>query len=356
MRSAPATISQLRLIGEQRLPYRQQFKGTMVGGLSGIDYDAARGDWIMISDDRSDHNPARYYRAKLQYDDQAFQAVTLTDVIPLLQPDGTTYPSRKEYATRGGNVSDLESLRVDPRDGAVWYSSEGDVKLGMKPFLRRASPDGRFQYELPLPPLFDVDMAERYGPRDNQSFEGVSFTPDGNTVWVSLEGPLYQDGPLPDPDHGAVDRITHFARDGKVLTQVVYPLGKIPAAPGKGKYADNGISEMLALSATRLLTLERSGVEAADGKFTTYVRIYEIDTAGATDVSALPTLVGASFKPVTKRLVLDLNTIGLAHVDNLEGMAFGPTLPNGHASLVLISDDNFSNKQVTQVLVFDVTP
>jgi len=350
------TISQLRLIGEQRLPWQQAFRGTTVGGLSGIDYDAKHGDWIMISDDRSDHNPARYYRATLQYDDKAFTAFTLTDVVPLLQPDGTTYPSRKEYDQRGGIVSDLESLRVDPRDGAVWYSSEGDVKLGMDPFLRRAAPDGRFQFELPLPPLFTVDKAERFGPRDNQSFEGVSFAPDGNTIWVSLEGPMYQDGPLPDPEHGAVDRITHFTRAGKVLGQYVYPLGKIPAAPGKGKYADNGISEMLSLTPTRLLTLERSGVEAADGTFTTYVRIYEIDTAGATDVSALPTLAGAQFKPVSKRLVLDLNAIGLPHVDNLEGMSFGPTLPNGHASLVLISDDNFSKKQVTQVLVFEVIP
>lgn len=350
------TISQLRLIGEQRLPWQQSFQGTTVGGLSGIDYDAVHGDWVMISDDRSDHNPARYYRATLQYDDRAFTAITLTGVVPLLQPDGTTYPSRKEYDQRGGVVSDLESLRVDPRDGNIWYSSEGDVKLGMNPFLRRAAPDGHFQFELPLPPLFNVDPAERFGPRDNQSFEGVSFAPDGNTLWVALEGPLYQDGALPDPAHGALDRITHFERGGKVLGQYVYPLGKIPAAPGQGKYADNGISEMLSIAPTRLLTLERAGVENAASVFTTYVRIYEIDTAQATDVSALPTLVGARFKPVSKRLVLDLNTIGLPTVDNLEGMAFGPLLPNGHRSLVLISDDNFSKKQVTQVLVFDVVP
>jgi len=350
------TISQLRLIGEQRLPWRHMFKDTMVGGLSGIDYDAVHGDWVMISDDRSDHNPARYYRATLQYDDKAFTAITLTDAVPLLQPDGSTYPSRKEYDQRGGVVSDLESLRVDPRDGAIWYSSEGDVKLGMNPFLRRASPDGRFQFEMPLPPLFDVDKAERFGPRDNQSLEGVSFAPDGETVWISLEGPLYQDGPVPTPDQGSVNRITHFARNGKVLGQYVYPLGKLPASPGKGKYADNGISEMLSISPTRLLTLERSGVQNDAGVFHTYVRIYEIDTAGATDVSARKTLVGAQFKPVSKRLVLDLNAIGLPHVDNLEGMAFGPTLPNGHASLVLISDDNFSDKQVTQVLAFEVMP
>jgi hypothetical protein len=355
-RSAADTISHLRLIGEQRLPYRPAFDGTLVGGLSGIDYDAVHGDWVLISDDRSDHNPARYYRAKLRYDDKAFTAIDVTAVHTLLQPDGGVYLSSKQYAAHGGVVSDLEAVRVDPQDGSIWYSSEGDVKLGMNPFVRRAARDGRFQAELPLPPLFNVDKAERSGPRDNQAFEGLSFAPDGNTLWVSLEGPLYQDGGLPDPSHGAVDRITHFTRAGAVLGQYVYPLGAIPAAPGKGKNADNGISELLAISPTRLLALERAGVENDAGVYTTYVRIYEIDTAGATDVSGMQTLVGAQYRPVTKRLVLDLNTIGLPHVDNLEGMAFGPVLPNGSASLVLISDDNFSKKQVTQVLVFEVIP
>lgn len=328
----------------------------MVGGLSGIDYDARRGDWVMISDDRSDHNPARYYRARLRYDNQAFSAIDITGVTTLLQPDGSAYPSKKQYEKTGGVVADLEALRVDPQDGSVWYSSEGDVALGLNPFVRRAGRDGAFQYELPLPPLFTVDKAKRFGPRDNQSFEGLSFSPDGKTLWVSLEGPLYQDGDVPDPTHGSVDRISHFSRTGKLLGQYAYPLDALPATPGMGKNGDNGISEMLAISKTRLLTLERSGIENDAGVYHTYVKIYEIDTADAADVGAMQTLAGAQYRPVSKRLVLDLNTLGLPTVDNLEGMAFGPVLPNGHASLVLISDDNFSKTQVTQVLVFDVNP
>lgn len=355
-RSGAGTVSALRLIGEQRLAHRMAFEGTVLGGLSGIDYDAVHGDWVMLSDDRSEHNPARYYRARLRYDDHAFGAVELTGVQTLLQADGSAYPSSKQYASRGGVVPDLEAVRIDPLDGSLWYTSEGDVKLGLNPFVRRARPDGKLQGELPLPPLFTVDRAMHAGPRDNQSFEGLSFAPDGKTLWVSLEGPLYQDGGLPDTTHGAVNRITHFQRDGKLLGQYVYPLGALPAAPGLGKNADNGISELLALSPTRMLALERAGIEDAAGDYATYVRIYEIDTAGATDVSSLPTLVGAAYRPASKRLVLDLNAIGLPRVDNLEGMAFGPILPNGHASLVLISDDNFSKKQVTQILVFDVIP
>jgi hypothetical protein len=353
---APETVTQLRLIGEQRLPWRPAFDGTMVGGLSGIDYDARHGDWVLISDDRSDHNPARYYRASLRYDDKAFTAIALTAVTTLRQPDGSAYPSSKQSAAGTGVVPDLEAVRVDPRDGSIWYSSEGDVARDLSPFVRRAAPDGTFQAALPLPPLFTVDQARRFGPRENQSIEGLSFAPDGNTLWVALEGPLYQDGPAPTTGQGAVNRITHLTREGAVLGQYGYPLGALPAAPGPGKNADNGISELLAISPTRLLALERAGIQNAAGAYRTYVRLYEIDTAGATDIQALPTLAGASYRPASKRLVLDLNAIGLPHVDNLEGMAFGPLLPNGHASLVLISDDNFSPTQVTPVLVFEVIP
>ncbi|MYM67469.1 esterase-like activity of phytase family protein [Pseudoduganella sp. FT55W] len=350
------TISSLRFIGEQRLPWRQQYHGTMVGGLSGIDYDAARDEWVMISDDRSQFNPARYYRAKLSYDAQAFHSVQLTGVAALLQADGSPYPSKEEYKRSNGVVPDLETIRVDPQDGSIWYGSEGDVGLGLDPFIRRAAPDGHHQSELPLPPLFTVSKEHKFGPRNNQAFEGLAFAPDGRSLWVSLEGPMYQDGPEPTPSQGAVNRITHFARDGKVLGQYAYPLEAIPAAPGKGKYADNGISEILALGASRVLVMERAGVQADDGSYKDYVRLYEIDTNGASDIQHLPSLKDASYTLVKKRLVLDLGTLHLPIIDNLEGMALGPALANGHRSLVLISDDNFSKTQVTQLLLFELLP
>jgi hypothetical protein len=354
--TTPDTVSSMRLIGEQRLPWRMQFRDTMVGGLSGIDYDAAHGDWVMISDDRSEHNPARYYRARLSYDDKSFKSVELTSVVTLLQPDGKVYPSKENFRRHGGVVPDLEAIRVDPQNGNIWYTSEGDAPAGLPPFVRQAQPDGVLKSELALPDMFDVPADGKSGPRNNQSFEGLSFSPDGKTLWVSMEGPMIQDGPLPNPKAGAVNRITRFARDGKVLGQFAYPLEPIPAVPGKGKFADNGISEILALSDTRLLAMERSGVQADDGSYQDYVRIYEISTDGASDIQNLATLNGAAYTLVKKRLVLDLNQLKMPRVDNLEGISLGPTLPNGHASLVLISDDNFGKDQVTQLLLFELIP
>lgn len=355
-KTTPDTVSSMRLIGEQRLPWRVQFQGTMVGGLSGIDYDAARGDWVMISDDRSEHNPGRYYRARLAYDDKSFKSVELTSVVTLLQPDGKAYPSRENFKRHGGVVPDFESARVDPRDGTIWYTSEGDVPAGLPPFVRHAKADGTFLSELPLPAMFNVPADGKAGPRNNQSFEGLSLAPNGNSLWVSMEGPMIQDGALPDPRTGAVNRITHFGRDGKVLGQYAYPLDAIPASPGKGKFADNGISEILALSDTRVLVMERSGVQADDGTYQDFVRIYEITTDGASDIQNLASLNGTTYTLLKKRLVLDVNELKLPRVDNLEGISLGPVLPNGHASLVLVSDDNFGKDQVTQLLLFELIP
>lgn len=352
----PDAVKQLRFIGEQRLPWHMQYQGTLVGGLSGIDYDAASDEWVMICDDRSQHNPARYYRAKLAFDQHAFTSVQLTGVRTMLQPDGSAYPSKQAYQPGIGVVPDLEALRVDPRDASIWYTSEGDVRLGLDPFVRQAARDGSFVAGLALPPLFAVSKDEKSGPRNNEAFEGLSFSPDGNSLWVSLEGPLYQDGPVPDPTRGAASRITHFSRDGKVLGQYVYPLDAIPARPGAGMASNNGVSEILAISDSKLLVLERAGVQGANGGYHTFVRLHEIDVDNATDVRHTPSLKDASYTPVTKRLVLDLATLGLPVIDNLEGIAFGPRLANGHASLVLVSDDNFNQAQVTQFLLFEVLP
>lgn len=41
-------------------------------------------------------------------------------------------------------------------------------------------------------------------------------------------------------------------------------------------------------------------------------------------------------------------------IDNVEGITFGPKLANGNQSIIFVSDNNFSDKQKTQVLVFEL--
>jgi hypothetical protein len=346
----------LRFIGEQLIPWKARFGGTTVGGLSGIDYDAASGDWVLASDDRSALEPARYYRARLAFTAQSFDAVDLRSVHFFRQGDGSTYPAVKEQQARGGVVADIESVRVDPRDGSVWYTSEGDRRLGFDPFVRRAGADGALRGELPLPAMLRAHPDRELGVRNNLSLEGLSFAPDGDSLWLALEAPLYEDGEPPTPAHGAFARVTQLDRAGRVLGQFAYPIDAIPAVPGEGKPADNGIAEIVATGPRTLLVLERSAVQGEDGRYRNYIRLYEADLRGASDVGALPALAGAAFTPAAKRLVLDFATLDLPVLDNVEGFAFGPRLPNGNATVVFVSDDNFSKRQVTQLLLFEARP
>ncbi|OBV41448.1 esterase-like activity of phytase family protein [Janthinobacterium psychrotolerans] len=351
---ADAPITSLRLIGEQRIALKQPFQGTLVGGLSGIAYDAASGDWVLESDDRSEFNPARFYRASLHYDSNGFSGVTLNSVHFFQQASGGNYPNLAHAKLeRGEQVPDIETIRVDPVDGSLWYGSEGNRKVGLDPFVTHASRDGRFIATLPTPPMFRVSKQE-LGSRNNMAFEGLSFSADGKSLWLGMEGALYQDGPLATAEHGSVVRITQLSRAGQVLAQYAYDIEAIASRPAPGRNADNGVSEILAIDARRLLVLERAGVENAEGLYLNHVRLYEMDVEGATDIKDLPALKGASYAPARKRLVLDLQKIGLGRVDNLEGIAWGPRLANGRRSLVLVSDDNFNPQQVTQLLVFEV--
>ena len=71
---------------------------------------------MIISDDRSDNNPARFYDATLTFDDTTFEAVEVTGVHVFVQVDGTTYPSQSQAETgKQGVVPDPESIRVDPK-------------------------------------------------------------------------------------------------------------------------------------------------------------------------------------------------------------------------------------------------
>lgn len=119
------------LIGEQRISNLTMVGGTLVGGLSGIAYDPESDRFVIISDDRSDNNPARFYDATLTFDDTTFEAVEISGVHVFTQVDGTTYPNQSQAeAGKSGAVPDPEAIRVDPNDGSLWWTSEGSQMLG----------------------------------------------------------------------------------------------------------------------------------------------------------------------------------------------------------------------------------
>ncbi|MFI2035180.1 esterase-like activity of phytase family protein [Streptomyces bottropensis] len=358
--AAAAHDSGVRLdfLGERELPNAMTFEGTTVGGLSAISYDAKSGAYYLISDDRSQTGPARFYTARVDLTGGALKGVELTDTHPWLRPDGTTFPPT---STATATVApDPEGIAVDPRDGSLAWTSEGErivpsdgpALLG-DPWIRRATTTGTSTGQLALPPQLHMD-AKEFGPRKNQTLEGVTFTPDGRRIVTAMEGPLHQDGDDPTPEHGALTRITvHDARTGQPLSQYAYPLEPLFAATPAGSTDTNGVSDLVALGHGRFLVLERASIYA-DNNWK--ARIYLVDLHAATDVLGRDSLTDPSaqpVRPVRKTLVTDLSDVaGLSRVDNVEGITLGPRLPDGRRTVVLVSDDNFAARQVTQFLAF----
>lgn len=321
------------------------------GGISGIDRNAATGVWYLLSDDRSARAPARFYTAAIDLDASGIHSIHVTSVVSLKQADGSVFPGPQQ----GGEVPDPESLRIDPAEGDLVWASEGDRKRGQSPFVRRAARDGRFKAELPLPHNLRSHPAAELGARDNLAIEGLAFSPDGSSLWVAMEAPLYEDGPVPTLQQGSFARFTRLDRQGHLLGQYAYPVEPIPLPPTGGRHrADNGVSEILSTGDGTLLVVERSGREVEEGVFQFTIRLYEARVADATDVSRTASLQGADFTAMRKRLVLDLSTAGVGDTDNIEAAAWGPRLPNGNATLLLVSDDNFHPRQATRFLAFEL--
>ncbi|RZQ65033.1 esterase-like activity of phytase family protein [Amycolatopsis suaedae] len=342
-----------RLLGERIVPNGLLFAGTEVGGLSSIDYDRRTGQYVLISDDRSDRQPARFYTARIPVTRDGIGTVEFTGTTPLLRPDGTTYPplrANDPAAPQNAQTIDPEELRTDPLGGGYYWSQEGERSASalIDPSIREADRDGRYRRDLPIPD--GERMTATTGPRQNYGIEGFTFAAGGVLVASALEGPLLQDGPEATPSYGPLSRITVQGRFGPVLAQYAYPQEPIFATPNPPTaFANTGVTSILAENTwdpSRFLVMERSFVTGVGNS----VRIYEVDTRGATNVLRMPSLKDRKVTPVRKRLLVDLADVGLSTVDNIEGMTWGPRLPGGKRSLLLVSDNNFSATQVTQII------
>ncbi|WPG37486.1 esterase-like activity of phytase family protein [Variovorax sp. EBFNA2] len=350
--AAPAPdTGRLQRLGEARWAHRHSIESTTAGGLSGIDYDAAKGEYLLLSDDRSDLAPVRCYTARWRLPGDT--APEPTGVVQLQRPGGAPWPARRQ-AIAALPIPDPEALRLRPSAGTLLWTSEGDLARGFGPALYESARDGRFLREFALPPMFAPDPAQRRGPRDNLTFEGLALTLDDRSAWLAMENALVQDGPVPTTSAaGGPCRFTQIdLSTGRAMRQIAYVPDAIPLRPlVPGTYADNGVSEVLMLDAHRMLVLERAYAAGAGNS----LRLYEIDTRAADDVLAIDTLAPGNHRPAAKTLVADFATLGLSRLDNTEGMCWGPPLPDGRRLLVVVSDDNFNPLQVTQFAAFAYT-
>lgn len=184
--------------------------------------------------------------------------------------------------------------------------------------------------------------------------EAITFGAGSTVLTSAVEGPLLQDGPEPTLDTGALIRVTQQSRRGAVLGQFAYPLEKIFAEsdPSSPWAPDTGVPAILAFPGDpgRYLVLERTWVAGSGYK----IRVFDATTRGATDVRSVDSLAGRPVVPMRKKLVADFHDLGVSTIENTEGMTWGPNLPNGERTLLLVSDDNFSQEEVTRFVALAV--
>jgi hypothetical protein len=106
--------------------------------------------------------------------------------------------------------------------------------------------------------------------------------------------------------------------------------------------------------------LERDGDA---GESAGFKKIFRISTKNATDVSKILELpapmLPVGIVPVTKTLFLDLldPKFGLKGKDfpaKIEGLAFGPDLPDGRKLLIITTDNDFKPDEPTWIYAFAV--
>ncbi|MGB3614882.1 MAG: esterase-like activity of phytase family protein [Elainellaceae cyanobacterium] len=347
----------VEFLDEYRLPQTLEFDGTPVRGLSALSYDRERDRLYLLSDDRGDRSPARFYTANLQIspEDIGIASLDIEAVTTLKDEAGEPFAA--------GSL-DPEAIALSPRD-TLFIASEGSSNKGIPPFIDEFDHSGQRIGRLPIPQRYlpqpapsetapDTDPEPPRGVQDNKGFEALTIITERMgagrmepfRIFAAVEEPLIQDVPDNNSGEAPRGRLLHYlvGEDQTLLiAEHLYPIEPKPF----GAF-NNGLVELLPLDPGRFLSLERSFGLRGSG-----IRLFQIATGGATDTSGINRFSASvtSIQPVHKRLVLDLADLGI-ELDNIEGMTFGPRLPDGSRSLLMISDDNFRDSQVTQLLLF----
>lgn len=351
-------IGALKFINAYEVPHGLRMEGTEIGGLSGIDYYAADDIYYMICDDPSARGAARFYTAKIPLSGKGIDTVIFTGVTTIKNPEGKPYADITKDLPQS---ADLESMRYNPVHGFFVRGSEGQRRIRPVQQLQNADivimdRNGNWMDSFALPPNMLMQPVEK-GPRHNSVFEGLDFSENFQRLYVSVEEPLHEDGPKAGTgDSTSWVRIMEFdIPTRKQLAQFAYETDPVPhPANPPGAFKINGISDIMQVGEKKFIVIERA---YSVGRVESDIRLFLADANEAENIAGNISLEQyPSSKPMKKKLLLDMNKELEVEVFNVEGITWGPRLPNGNRSLVLVTDNNFNPRERTQFFLFEVIP
>jgi hypothetical protein len=255
------------------------------------------------------------------------------------------------------------SRRFDP-EGIV-LSGRGTFYISDEygPFVYEFGAGGDRHKAKPLPPKFliaapsadpTVELGNLAGRQANRGMEGLAISPDGKKLYGLMQNALIQDGALDATKKrvGFNVRLLELDLETHATRELVYVLD----------HRGNGLNEILAINDHQFLVIERDGDA---GLSASRKRIHKIDISGATDVSDLAALpregLPPGVVPVAKSPFIDLldpafGLAGASFPEKIEGLAFGPRLPDGRLSLLVTSDNDFRADNPSRLFAFAIAP
>lgn len=296
-----------------------------IGGLSGICYDAHREVYYAIADKA----PARFYTLHLDSLDSRPTVLSET---------------RVTYSNLSAPTSvDPESIRITPDGETLIWTNEANSTINFMDL------EGVVHNVIQLPSNYQPNQQGR-GIQSNSGLESLAISPDGSVLVVASEHMLKQDeacGATWMPPYHPLRLVFLDRTTGKVLHEMLY-------------YAQNGhgLVDLYWDEDGYLWCLERSWSPITGND----IQVYRADLTPASvlvDHPGLCELDSEAVRPVQTRLIQHFQAErknGLQRrFDNVEGLCFGQKDASGRDRIILVSDDNFSKSQTTQIIELFLT-
>ncbi len=363
-----ASQSEIKLIGKVSIPgdasdlsgikklLEDKSPSDRLGGFgSGFAYTGRGNNYVMLPDrgpgDGANSYLCRFHLVEIIPTKSEFLSFKVLKTTFLKNSDGSFFNgSSKAFTTN--NRLDPEGIRVF-KDGSLLICDE------YGPSVLKFDSQGKLKQKFQIPDKFLIQNfsseAQKEFPPFNQKgrvtnkgFEGLALAKDEKKWLAAIQAPLIQDRDSIDSVINC--RFLEMSIEGKPMRELVYVL----------ENHKNGVSEILALGDEDYLVIER---DSEGGEMAGFKKIFRINTAKATDVSNLSKLPSTKLKkeiaPVSKTLFFDLisSEFGLKGKDfpaKIEGITFGPDLPDGKKLLLISSDNDFKPNAPSWIYAFSV--
>lgn len=290
----------------------------------------------------------------------------LLDTRFLTNDSGKTFVGAAGAFVQG---NEFATLRLDPE--GIRMSPQGTFYVSDEygPYLFEFDRQGHLKRRISIPAKFFISnpnadpnqelTGNTAGRQANRGMEGLAISPDGRTLFGMMQNALIQDNGLSGLDRfGLNNRILKIDLITGETHEYVYVLEAI----NRGQ----GVCDILAINDHEFLVIDRDNRSNLQSppQAPTRKKIYKIDLTGATDVSGVASLpagaLPAGVTPVSKTLFIDLldADLNLAATipEKIEGLAWGPDLPDGRHVLYVISDNDLNPTLATQIYSFAIDP